>query len=203
MGAEKFVLTGGSYGGTVSLDYALAFPSRLLGLMLRDTWAWGTRLMMHALKTTISSDLVNADPDRQFRVWTGILRDDKDFAAGIREIGPLYAPPGTKVEEAKPEWGSEGLVLHAATQNAAFSENMPRYDVRSRLKDIKVPTLVIVGRHDLLTPVSESVEISEGIPGSQLVIFEHSGHHPGNDEAAAFQKCITEFLSKIDLEIKS
>ena len=76
---------------------------------------------------------------------------------------------------------------------------MPRFDVRSRLKDILVPTLVIVGRHDLITPVSDSEEISNGIPNSQLAIFENSGHHPGNDEKAAFQKRVAEFLSTVKL----
>ncbi|KUJ18489.1 alpha/beta hydrolase fold protein [Mollisia scopiformis] len=197
-GADKFVLAGGSYGGFVSLDYALKFQGRLLALILRDTWAWGTRGMMRALKTVLTSDKVKVDPERQFRVWTGILKDDQDFADAVAEIGPLYAPPGAESEE--PEWKSPASrpATYAATQNAAFSQEMPKFDVRSRLKDIKVPTLVIVGRHDLITPVSDSEEISNGIPNSQLAIFENSGHTPGNDEPEAFRERVRQFLSSVE-----
>jgi proline iminopeptidase len=155
--------------------------------------------MMHALKACISSPLAHSDPDRQFRLWAGLLRDNEDFAAGLAEIGPLFLPPGAKPDE-EPEWKQERLVMHAETQNAAFSENMPRYDVRDQLKDIKVPTLVIVGRHDLITPVEESVVLAEGIEGARLVVFEHSGHHPGNDEPVAFRECVSDFLETIGKE---
>ncbi|CZR69114.1 uncharacterized protein PAC_19015 [Phialocephala subalpina] len=201
-GAEKFVLVGGSYGGFLSLDYALAFQHRLLALILRDTWAWGTRGMMNALKVSLTSDRIKVDPDRQTRMWTGILYDDQDYANAVAEMSALFQSPGIDPAQRKysdPEALGETPQIHAATQNAAFSYNMPRFDVRSRLKDIMVPTLVIVGRHDLITPVAYSEEITNGIPNSQLAIFEKSGHNPGNDEPEAFQQRVLEFLSSARL----
>ncbi|KAF8860837.1 alpha/beta hydrolase fold protein [Acephala macrosclerotiorum] len=201
-GEEKFVLAGGSYGGFLSLDYALAFQDRLLALILRDTWAWGTRGMMNALKVSLTSDRIKADPERQTRMWTGILYDDQDYANAVAEMSALFLSPAVDLAQRKysdPEALGETPQIHAATQNAAFSYNMPRFDVRSRLKDILVPTLVIVGRHDLIAPVAYSEEISNGIPNSQLTVFEKSGHNPGNDEPEAFQQRVFEFLSSVSL----
>jgi proline iminopeptidase len=58
----------------------------------------------------------------------------------------------------------------------------------------QVPTLVVVGRHDLITPVEFSQEIASGIPNARLEIFEHSGHSPPSDEPEKFQKIALDFL---------
>jgi len=59
---------------------------------------------------------------------------------------------------------------------------------------LKVPTLVVVGRHDQITPVEFSEEIAKGIPGAKFEIFEHSGHNPPGDEPEKFQETVLEFL---------
>jgi len=144
------VLAGGSYGGFISLDYAVHHGDRLLGLILRDTWANGLIGQLTALANIVTSDRLHVDVQRQVRVWSGNLIDDKDFEEAVREIIPIYAPPEDPSQQAaakdKPvPQGFEGLVpmdkrsaYHSATQNAAFSVNQPRFDVRNQLKYIKV-----------------------------------------------------------------
>lgn len=195
-GAEKFVLAGGSYGGFISLDYALVHQDKLIALILRDTWAWGARGMMQALKSCLSSTRVVVDPERQYRMWTGILIDDADFAAGVAEMAALFLADSPEIDpntrqENTPRRGA----IHSATQNFAFASNMPKFDVRHRLGEIAVPTLVIVGRQDLIAPLPFSEEIAKGIPEAELKIFEHSGHNPAHDEPAAFQRCVLEYVS--------
>jgi pimeloyl-ACP methyl ester carboxylesterase len=53
---------------------------------------------------------------------------------------------------------------------------MSRPDNRPILGSIRVPTLVIVGREDALTPVEMSREIASAIPGAQLEIIPECGH---------------------------
>lgn len=59
---------------------------------------------------------------------------------------------------------------------------------------LQVPTLVVVGRYDNVTPVSSSEEIAKGIPFARLEIFEHSGHSPPADEPEKFSQIISDFL---------
>ena len=106
--------------------------------------------MMTALGNILTSDRLQVDVARQIRVWSGTLRDDKDFEEAVQEIVPFYAPledPSREVsaKDNAVSKGFEGLVpmdqrsaYHSATQNAAFSVNVPRFDVRDKLKDIKV-----------------------------------------------------------------
>jgi proline iminopeptidase len=53
-----------------------------------------------------------------------------------------------------------------------------------------------VGRHDWITPVSASETIHGLIPGSELVIFENSGHSPQVEEAPKFQATVRDFLRR-------
>ncbi|TVY92706.1 Proline iminopeptidase [Lachnellula willkommii] len=202
-GAEKFVLAGGSYGGFIALDYAVLHGDKLSGLILRDTWANGVLGMMTALGNVLTDDRLHVDVARQIRVWSGNLRDDKDFEEAIPEIIPIYAPPEEHLlkttakdnDESKAfDEMNEVAAFNSAAQNAAFSVNVPRFDVRQQLKDIKAPTLVIVGRHDYVTPVEFSQEIANGIPQSKLEIFEHSGHNPASDETEKYRQVTLDFL---------
>lgn len=149
MGVETFVLTGHSYGGCLALDYAVNYPDRLQGLVLIDTWTSGTFGAMGALANILLSDRITVDKARQVRTWSGSLLSDQDYLEAIAELLPFYAPPEEKSLK-KPaattsdqpstsaEFFAPGGKIHAKTQNWAFSNNMPRYDVRGRLQDIKV-----------------------------------------------------------------
>ncbi|CAM1505911.1 Fc.00g115480.m01.CDS01 [Cosmosporella sp. VM-42] len=200
-GAETFVLAGGSYGGFLALGYALTFPSRLSALILRDTWACGPRGVLRALTAVVTSKRIKPVSSRQVRLWSGNVRDGDDCERALTEILPIYVPE-TEEEASDPasfEGASEEYEFHWETHNAAFSYSQPRFDVRSRLGEIQAPTLVIVGRHDVICPVEESVEISEAIPDSELVIFEKSGHNPASDEPGPFQGTVARFLQTLKL----
>lgn len=181
------------------MDYALAHPDRVTMLLLRDTWAYGQNGLMTALKNVLSSSRIQVDRDRQVRAWSGNLHDDKDCQEAFHEIEPIY----TSLEaEAKKK--SEGKIqrtqrsFHFETHNAAIGRAQPTFDVRARLNEIKAPTLIIVGRHDPITPLSFSVEISQGITNSVLEIFDHSSHSPADDEPIEYQKRVWAFLNSIE-----
>jgi proline iminopeptidase len=67
-------------------------------------------------------------------------------------------------------------------------------DLRSHLKAITVPTLVIVGRHDFITNVAMAEEMARHIPNAQLEIFEDSGHYAFVEEPEKFYRVIKEFV---------
>ncbi|OAA72589.1 alpha/beta hydrolase fold protein [Cordyceps fumosorosea ARSEF 2679] len=201
-GEETFLLAGGSYGGFVALGYTLAHPQRVTGLILRDTWAFGPRGAVRAASNVARSTQLTTDPAQQVRLWSGTLRDDADFEATVADSLPILA--FKKPAGAVPAAGGGGAFEAAKmrfryeTHNAAFSYSMPRFDVRARLREIRAPTLVVVGRHDPITPVEDAEEIHAGIGGSVLAIFEYSGHSPPSEERELFQERVWEFMNKIN-----
>lgn len=143
-GAETFILAGASYGAFLALDYAVRHGDRLDGLILRGAWANGKLGPMNALANILTSDKVSVDAARQVRLWSGTLRDDQDFEDSIMELLPFYAPPRTADVQDIPESTEfQGTVkYHSATQNYAFSVNMPQFDVRDKLHLIKVSSMI-------------------------------------------------------------
>jgi pimeloyl-ACP methyl ester carboxylesterase len=66
-----------------------------------------------------------------------------------------------------------------------------RFDI---LQSITVPTLVIVGEHDLLTPPADSAEIARAIPGAKLVSIDQAGHMSNMENPEAFNDALLNFL---------
>ena len=70
------------------------------------------------------------------------------------------------------------------------------FDNRPELRILKMPTLIIVGRHDMILPVNHSQALSDYIPNSRLAIFEESGHIPFAEEPARFVQVIRDFVAE-------
>jgi proline iminopeptidase len=71
-----------------------------------------------------------------------------------------------------------------------------RLSYADRLKEVRAPTLIVAGRYDPEAPLPCSEELSKGIPGSSLVIFEKSGHFPFIEEASLFSQTTDAFLKE-------
>lgn len=190
-GAETFVMAGGSYGGFVSMEYAIRHPERLRALVLRDTSADHAHNDL-AIANARASDRVDVDEDKLMRIMEGRIRDNDDFSDCWRELLPLY---DFDFDPATLDARVNSVDYHYATHNAAFSENLVHYDLKPQLSDVTCPTLVTVGRTDWITPVACSERIAELIPDAQLAVFEESGHSPPSDEPELFQQTVRDFLS--------
>ena len=67
----------------------------------------------------------------------------------------------------------------------------------AKLAEIKVPTLVICGDEDQLTPPAVSQEMANAIPGARLAILEAAGHLSNIEQPAAFNAVLREFLTAL------
>lgn len=192
-GAERFVMAGGSYGGFISLEYAIRHPERLLAVVLRDTSANNANEDM-ARKNALASARVQLDMARFERIMDGRVHDDEDLRACWAEILPLY---NHVYDPAAVQHTVDATTYRYATHNWAFTENMPRYDITAELHRISCPTLVTVGRDDWITPVACSELIASLIPHAQLTVFEESGHSPQVEQAEDFQRVVRAFLDSV------
>ncbi|GAA0385736.1 alpha/beta hydrolase [Microbispora corallina] len=190
-GADSIVVAGGSYGGFIAMEYAIAYPDRVRAMILRDTSPDWTNLKL-AHENARKQTRVELDWDNYERYWTGAIRDDADLKARWAELIPLYDFEYDPVETAARV--EAGIYRHEA-HNWCFQHNAPVYDVKPRLPSVTCPTLVTVGRHDWVTPVSSSETIASLIPDARLVVFEKSGHSPQFEEAELFQRTMRDFLA--------
>lgn len=193
-GDEKIILTGGSYGGYVALEYVLTHSQRVSHLILRGTSASrkfeGLSRRNALARAAEFPDITEKLLDKLFE---GRVESDEAFREAYATIAPLYDASTT------PEKAAERVAsatFRVDTHNQAFSQNIPNYDLTRRLHEIQTPTLIVVGRHDWITPVESSEELAACIPNSELVIFEYSGHSPQLEENERFTIVVRDFLTR-------
>jgi proline iminopeptidase len=75
-----------------------------------------------------------------------------------------------------------------------FTHQIGRHDVRARLGEIDVPTLVIVGESDWVCAPEASRTIAAGIPGAELVILPEAGHFLFGEQPEAFADAVRRFV---------
>ena len=85
----------------------------------------------------------------------------------------------------------------AARAQQAVWHSLRGLDLRSRLGEIRVPTLILHGRHDPV-PLAASETLAQRIPGARLVVFEDSGHALYTEETDRFVRELDEFLPRAE-----
>jgi pimeloyl-ACP methyl ester carboxylesterase len=113
---------------------------------------------------------------------------DQALKVGLRpavwnnpEIRHLYRRMGMTI-------GAESFARH---QKAIIA----RVDSRPSLSKITIPTLVLVGDSDVLTPPDRAKEIAEAIPGARLVEVPECGHGSTLDQPEAVTRALVEWLN--------
>ena len=77
---------------------------------------------------------------------------------------------------------------------ACCIEFMKYYDIRDRVSQIKIPTLIIVGEKDKATPVEMSKYLNREIKGSKLRIIPDTSHMVMVDKSKELNEIIEEFI---------
>ncbi|QAY67940.1 alpha/beta fold hydrolase [Paenibacillus protaetiae] len=190
LGLERIYLLGHSFGGMVAQVYATRYPDSLAKLLLINT-APSKEFYPAALdyaSRVATPEQLKTIPE----LFEGNIRDDEHLIQWWEVCYPLYFH--VLDEEVMRETGNRPIgSLEVA--NYTFKHLIPKYDVRDKLPALQVPTLIVGARYDWITPLSQSEEMHRLIPGSELAIFEQSGHMPFIEEHAAFIERLTAFLT--------
>ena len=158
---ERFALAGVSMGGMVALELIRMAPDRVSHLALVDTTASPDALSRKAYR--ILANLVLATS-----------RDYRRLAE--RSLASLVHPStASDVRDELVEMSVRVGAKAYVRQNRAV---LMRADLRGIVPHIAVPTSVIVGEEDRMTPVARAQEIHKLAPGSTLHVIPNCGHLP-------------------------
>lgn len=156
----RFVLGGFSMGGYIAFEIMREAPERVMALALIDTSARPDSAEASE-KRVAAIETVQAG---KFR-----LAAANSFAAAVHPSN-VDNPDLKAVHLAMAE--ANGPDVYVQHQQAI----MTRPDSRPDLADIAVPTMVIVGEADQITPPEGAREMAEGIPGAELRTIAGAGH---------------------------
>ena len=204
LGLGQIIVIGGSYGGMVAMAYAARYPSSVLQLMVYATAA--SNEFLPRAKQTLRDRGTPEQIAIAQTLWDGAFQSNDELKTYFEILGPLYSyrterldkPSDEPLVEAEPQsvaWGDRIFSYEAI--NEAFGGFLRTYDIRSELAKITAPTLVLAGRHDWICAPELGEEIATLIPGSEVQIFENSGHMLRTDEPGRLITTIAEFSSRL------
>jgi proline iminopeptidase len=184
---EQVAVLGHSYGGFIALEFALRHPDRVSHLVLLDTApvapesGYPDEIAANALRMGATQEMQEA---MQRDVTT-----DEELRESLSIFYPIYFKHYDPVIGAR-------LLENLIVTVSGDAIDGDAYNVTARLGEIQTPTLVMVGRDDWICPPSQAHILHDGISGSELVIFEESGHFPYVEESEAFFKTIRDWIKK-------
>jgi proline-specific peptidase len=199
LGLERIHLLGSSWGSMLGIEYALTKPAGLVSLTLNSppTSAESWKAEALRLRNELPEDVQHVLAKHEAAGTT----DDAEYEAAeevfwqrhICRIDPMpdcvrrgRAAKNRAVYEALwgvSEWNPNGKLRH--------------WDVRHRLPEIAVPTLITSGRYDECTPkLAEAAQ--RGIPGAERVLFEESSHMAFVEEPERFRAVLSGFLDRAE-----
>jgi pimeloyl-ACP methyl ester carboxylesterase len=182
--AGPVVLGGLSMGGYVAFSIMARHPDRVRGLILMDTRASAdTPEAARDREATAQAVLEANSPHVVVEKMLPRLLGKTTFAQHPELVEPLRA----LMEDTSPR-GIAGALRGMAI----------RPDRRPMLAQISVPTLVLVGEDDVITPPDEVKGLAGAIPNSRLVVVPEAGHMAPYENLAAANRAIREFLKTLD-----
>lgn len=182
VGVESAHVMGASMGGVLTQIIGVRHPERTRSLVLACTACrhhrW-RRELLEEWADVAGRDGMGAFSSYAVRWLIG--------PRSLRRFWPLVGGVGSLAMQLPPE-------SFVAQVEAILSMTD---ELRAELAHIAVPTLVIVGTQDILTPLGDSEELAELIPGAELAVIGGGAHGFMFEHAPAFNKTVLDFLARV------
>src|SRR5919199_4406767 len=187
LGLERIHLLGTSWGGMLALEHVLGGARGIVSLVLSSTlasideWALEQRRLRDRLPAEVVETL-----DRHERAGT---YDDPEYERAMEAYldRHFYRGPKPRAELERME-AEKAVDVYRAMQGPnewTVTGALRGWDVRDRLAEIDVPTLVVRGRFDMCTdPISAT--LVNGIRGAREAVLEQSSHTPVLEETERY-----------------
>ena len=184
LGIERPHLGGNSMGGWIALRYAIDYPGALRTLTLMNN---------AGILGTNESELQRLAADRDYNPLVLANLEDADRLVAFVVRKPTYVPA-----RLKPVIYADAL-RHRDLLDKIFwviADEMEEKPLNDELGKVKVPTLILWGRHDKLIDVSCVAVLEAGIAGSRSHIFDHVAHVPMIEDPKATAEVQRAFLAE-------
>jgi 3-oxoadipate enol-lactonase len=179
---EKTVLCGFSMGGYIALNAIENYPERFNALLLCDT--------------NCTADLPEAKEKRMKAIESIKEKGLEPYAE--ESLKKLFAPISFSTHKDQIAIVKEMIIK---TSKQALYKTLhalaERKETCSKLHEIKVPVLIMVGKEDEITPPEAALSMHEKIKGSTIHIVENAGHLSNLENPGEFNHQLTGFLSSI------
>ena len=175
-GLEKFSLVGHSFGGGLAVKFCAEYPEKIEKMVIAGAAIFRSPKRLN-WRQKISLSLA-----RSGALLKGIPLAERTFYPFFRSFVYRFA-------------GVHDYQRANEVMKATFA-NINKEDLSGCLARIKRPVLIVWGRKDKSTPISDAFAIQKAIPGSQIKIIEEAGHSPHLTQPKITADLIFDFLNK-------
>lgn len=201
LGLDRVIVLGQSWGGMLALSYALTQPGGLAALVVQSSPAsvpfWMTEVQR--LRAALPAD-VQAVLDRHEADGT---TSDPEY----EEAAMVFYRRHVCRTDPWPDWLNRAFAAMAQNPEVYETMNGPTefhvigtikdFDIGDRIGEIDVPTLLISGRHDEVTPATVA-RVHDALPHSEWVLLEESSHMAQAEQPAETLGAIRRFLASVE-----
>lgn len=182
LNVARAVVGGLSMGGYVALAFYRLFRERVRALVLADTRA--------------EADTEDAKRGREETARRALEEGTQTIADTML---PKLLAPATFEENSPAVALVRGMILGTRPEGAAAALRglAARRDQTDLLPEINVPTLIVVGSEDALTPPERSEAMRREIPIARMEVIEGAGHVSNLERPAAFNRALSDFLKSL------
>jgi pimeloyl-ACP methyl ester carboxylesterase len=179
LGIERAVVGGCSMGGYAAFALLRRHRKRIAGLVLQDTRAGADTPEAKANRATLAAKVLA-----------------EGAAAAVEAFLPKLVGETSHRQRPALEAGVRERILAASPRGIANALHglAARTDSRETLAKIAVPTLVLVGAEDVLTPPDEARAMAAAIPGARLEVIPRAGHLANLENPDAVNAALRAFL---------
>jgi pimeloyl-ACP methyl ester carboxylesterase len=179
---EPIVLVGFSMGGYIAFQFVRRHGDRLRGLALCDTRSAADTEEGRAGRLKMAEHVAEWGSERVAEM-----------------MGPKLFAPLSFTTMPETVQAVRGMVERTQPASIAAAQlgMAARADSADLLPAIRVPTLVLVGEHDALSPPSEMESIAEAVPGARFVVVLEVGHMAPMENPESVNRSLAEFLSSL------
>jgi pimeloyl-ACP methyl ester carboxylesterase len=171
LNVEQPILVGHSWGGALTLAYALEFPDDLAGAVLLAPAVYesddGVSFLTKLPALPLIGDVINF-------LFTPLL----GASVARQDLQKAFSPdpvPKHYLRHVLSEWTRPRKVKWYSVDDALLTESLPKFT--PRYSDIRAPVVIVTGDSDLIVPAKENAHrLYEALPHAELIVLEKTGH---------------------------
>ncbi len=179
--ADPVTVCGLSMGGCIALAFVKKYAARMSGLVLCDMRSVGESPEGQATRRKMAERVLTEGP-----------------TVAVEAMMPRLFGPKTNEDHPGIADQVRNMILATSSRSIAAGQHAlaDRPDCTPWLETITVPTLVIVGEHDLISPPAEMQATAAAIPGSEYVVVPDAGHMAPMENAGVVNAALESFLAR-------
>lgn len=183
---QKAILVGNSAGGTIAMQFALAYPERVSALILVDPAVFGQAGGPKWVRSLMTMPQID---------HLGPLFVRKLLENGSGLVESAWNDPSKLNSETLMLYKKPLLVDNWDRALWEFTLASTSSNLKNELDQFALPILVITGDNDQIVPTTDSIRLADALPNATLVVIKNAGHVPHEEQTQDFLNAVQDFLA--------